>query len=302
MYRPTLAAIVVATAVATPAAIAEQDLTWDWTAGETLRYEVVEKATQEQGGAGGLKQTKRQRFKLEIREVMEDGSAWIDWTLDELAIELDMGAGGGPMGGNVDYDSERDGAAADPRIATDAAPLDETYSARVQSNGEVVELADTDDILAKLKALPMAAQATDDQLMTILKSQVEQVSKVAPGRTVEPAAEWQTTIERSYGPAVKFVITLDHVFTGLESAHGEQCAQVDLTGRVALEGRPPMPGVSLDITESEVTGHVDFGTESRTVRQASFEQRLLLEFSQGGRSAEQRLNVNVELRRLDGES
>lgn len=262
MTRP-LPALVIALAVLVsafvPAAPARAQvlLRWEWREGQRFTYtltETMEQKIDAAGLAGGQVTERRHERVMTIEDEVlraDEGRYTVRRTFARVRMTLEE------EGERVEFDSDRDQAASDSRIAPFAQLAGASIEFDTDREGRVSEVRGAAEALqrvyAALSGNPLAA-AMGGVDREALRRQIEQGLRIMPNRTVEPGQTWSNQVEQQM-PLIGGVRTnTTYRYVGGASAQGRECARIESHTELSLVSASGQSPLGLTITLERGSG------------------------------------------------
>jgi len=289
-------------AMSVPALAQTADLSYKWREGVTLSYEFKAEMSQDTESPGGTASVEISTTTVQTMKVanVTRGDGEIEVTTDSVAMESTM-----RPGGRTTYDSTnpRDRRkATEPGVAPFVYLVGKAYTMTLNEAGEVANLEDYDRHLRSLLQgmSDPNVQAALSMTMTesAFESQLEQVWHVLPGEEVEVGEMWTTRMTQAMPGMGEIIVEMEFTFKEVDTMEGLDVAVIEVEGTARM-GRGGMPGVRIDITESQITGTVYFAWDLGLIVESEMNQDLMIEMSQGGQSMSQTVSSSVMMELVD---
>lgn len=305
MTRISYAAVVslvAGAAVSAPAMAQTADLSYKWREGVTLAYEFKSEMTQETESPGYTASMDITTTTIQTMEVTDvtRGDGEIEVTTDSLELESTI-----RPGGRTTYDSTnpRDRRrATEPGVAPFAYLVGKTYTMTLNEAGEVANLEGYDRHLRSMLQgmTDPNVQAALSMTMTesAFETQLEQVWHVLPGEEVEVGDTWTTRMAQVMPGMGEIIVEMEFKFAEIDTMEGLDVAVIEVKGTARM-GRGGVPGVRIDINESEISGTVHFAWDLGLIVESEMSQDLMIEMSQGGQSMSQTVSSTVQMELVD---
>jgi hypothetical protein len=258
-------------------------LKYGFTEGLTYTYKISTNSENSQSNG-----TETQRMKVSISYTLELNPAEVDTNgeadLRVKFLNIKMNADvGGPQ---ISYDSENpadSSKAKSPETAEYAIFKDATFSARINPQGEIIEIYRLDNLINKI--LGENASTAGEEIKTQIKarmemqvsSMIQQVFQFLPSETVKINADWsKETTERLDEIASK--TTLTYKLIDVKNIDGKDVAFIDANLVSEMEKRKSIQdkGTKYDFKKPEISGkgEVQFNLENGLVLNRNLETNI----------------------------
>lgn len=272
-----LAAMAVAF-LATTSAQAQTTLRWQFQPGETLKYQMVQKANSkltqmERSVETMLSQTMDTTWTIKS---VENGVADVVVKIERHRLNLTA------PNATINYDSQEgkpiEGPAGQALNGILSAMAGSEFALKMDERGEITDVKVPQKILDAVKALPNAGAGgnfSEDRL----KDQFKQSTLVFPKDPVKPGANWTGKMDI---PSQPVSITLDNTYTyaGPNSQKGgleEIDVKIDLTIKPAANAQ-----IKVDVKSQDGKGSFLFDQKRGYLSESSITRKLELGFNAGG--------------------
>lgn len=288
-----------------PAASGQQSAEWQFTAGEPLRYQVMQNSavTVQAGPAGSFTTNSSQTLDVEWRfdRVDDNGVAHGVQKITRLQVQVTM-----PEGLELKYDS-----ATDESPEGVAAMLTTLYSALLEfetpiaiaPSGELVKFKPPEEMIDKLSSVPATRSMSDLIVGTGLRSTAESIALPLSGRAETP---------RNFEFANRVLGTVRGELTWAETTQANNPAFKHFGPELQLRIEPvaesdeslasPRPLTNPKITSQSVEGDAVFNVEAGRLETANHTVKLDLEGELAGGDVTSTLEQTVEVRHVSDES
>ena len=264
------AAVVVGAGGWTPAH-AQARLRWDFSPGQTLRYEVVQKTS------GKIKRGEQ------TIETTNEWTATVAWSVK--AVEPSETARIGmkvqrvrllirSAGLKVEYDtqkpSNKDETFVRPFHEVYSSVLGADYSLKLSARGELIEAKVPETVLRAVANSPFVALAESPGVLSEsgLKNLFAQFVPVFPGKSIKPGDRWTGTVE-SPAPPLRMIVSLKDELIELS----DKSAKVRVSCDTAIHADPKVP-FAVKLTKQQGAGEMSFDRKAGRLTSSALKQSL----------------------------
>jgi len=288
-----IAMAILATATfAAETALGQVQLRWKFVQGEDLYYEMMQSMrmrTNVGGAQSGSDMTQVMNSKWHVTEVLDDGSAKIDMSIEKVVMDLEAGA----MKFRFDSSQQQ----VDPQaqmIAGLMRPLvGAVFKFRITPLGEIVDVVVPEGLSEKLKASPLAGAMGGSFSEEGLKQMTQQSSLELPPDGLQKGQTWGDEKEIN-----GLHMDVTYKYLGTQDVEGQPLHAISVDSTMELT-EPPAPGAEVEISEQSAKGTNLFDAERGRLVETKVEQKFVMDITVQDNTFNQDVTQIIQNRLVD---